>query len=103
MWLRDSLPYDMEGVRVLTYGYDTSLVGSQTFQSIDDIAISFNKGIRRIRSHINVSGLCGFFLFFLSIAKLISTGQRRTTASHLHIPQPWRCYPEKGTAAFTCL
>jgi hypothetical protein len=47
-------------------------------------------------------GYVDFSLFF-SIAKLISTGQRRTTASHLHIPQPWRCYPEKGTAAFTCL
>jgi hypothetical protein len=64
MWLRDSLPYDLEGVRVLTYGYDTSLVGSQTFQNIDDIAISLNKGIRRIRRDVNVSGLREFFFVF---------------------------------------
>ena len=55
MWLRDSLPFDLKGVRVLLYGYDTSLIGSQTFQSIDDIAIAFCERIRGIREHENVS------------------------------------------------
>ncbi|KAI9861034.1 MAG: hypothetical protein M1813_005463 [Trichoglossum hirsutum] len=46
MWLRDSLPQDLNGVRILLYGYDTNLADSQTFQSIDDIAATFKQGIR---------------------------------------------------------
>ena len=61
MWLRDSLPYDLKGARILLYGYDTSLIGSQTFQSIDDIAIDFCERIRAIREHENVSELCRVF------------------------------------------
>jgi hypothetical protein len=61
MWLRDSLPYDLKRARVLLYGYDTSLLRSQTFQNIDDIAIAFCKRIRDIRRHNNVSRLCKFF------------------------------------------
>jgi len=55
MWLRDSLPKDLKGARVLLYGYDTSLLDSQTFQSIDDIAIAFCERIRGIRTNENVS------------------------------------------------
>jgi hypothetical protein len=68
MWLRDSLPYDLKDARVLLYGYDTSLLRSQTFQNIDDIAIAFCKSIRRIRSYDNVSGLCGFNFFFFPLS-----------------------------------
>jgi hypothetical protein len=56
MWLRDSLPNDLKGARVLLYGYDTSLLQSQTFQNVDDIAITFCKSIKRIRRYDNVSG-----------------------------------------------
>lgn len=62
MWLRDSLPQDLDGARVLLYGYNTSLNQSQTFQNIDDIAVAFSEGIRSIRRH-NVSDLYKFLLF----------------------------------------
>jgi hypothetical protein len=57
MWLRDGLPHDLKGARVLIYGYDTNLLDSQTFQSVEDIAIAFCKSIRSIRMHNKVSGL----------------------------------------------
>jgi len=36
MWLRDGLAKNPEGGRVLLYGYDTLLVGSDSVQDIDD-------------------------------------------------------------------
>ncbi|KAH0553479.1 hypothetical protein GP486_006452 [Trichoglossum hirsutum] len=49
MWLRDCLPYDLKGARILLYGYNTDLRESQAFQNIEDIAIAFSRGIRSIR------------------------------------------------------
>lgn len=40
MWIRDELPQRLPGVRFLTYGYDTTLVNSTSFQLIPDLAIS---------------------------------------------------------------
>lgn len=47
MWLRDQLPLDLPGIRVIIYGYDTTLINSHSFQDIDDIAVAF---IRRLSS-----------------------------------------------------
>jgi hypothetical protein len=41
MWLRDALPPDVPSIRTILYGYDTTLGGSESFQTIQDIAISF--------------------------------------------------------------
>jgi hypothetical protein len=41
MWLRDQLPRDVRGVRTILYGYDTKLLMSESFQTIDDLALSF--------------------------------------------------------------
>ncbi len=30
MWLQDFLPNDVKGIRIMTYGYNTELVGSNT-------------------------------------------------------------------------
>ena len=38
MWIRDSLPNDLLGVRTIVYGYDSKLVDSSSFQSIRDLA-----------------------------------------------------------------
>lgn len=50
MWLRDSLPKYLPTARIITYGYDTNLVGSQSFQTIEDIAISLIARLRSIGS-----------------------------------------------------
>ena len=46
MWLRDALPHDLPGARVLTYGYDTRLAESSNFQNLEDIALTFRASLR---------------------------------------------------------
>ncbi|PCD20340.1 hypothetical protein AU210_016207 [Fusarium oxysporum f. sp. radicis-cucumerinum] len=48
MWLRDSLPYDLTRdnttdpiARVMIYGYESSVANSNSFQNLEDLAISF--------------------------------------------------------------
>jgi len=48
MWLRDALPKACPGVHPIIYGYDTHLVGSQSFKSIEDIAIAFTSQLKAI-------------------------------------------------------
>jgi len=38
MWIRDVLPKSLPGVRAIVYGYNTTLVGSKSFQSMSNIA-----------------------------------------------------------------
>ncbi len=49
MWLRDSLPHDLPGARILNYGYDTRLEGSQSFQNVMTLASQFRNQIQTIR------------------------------------------------------
>ena len=49
MWIRDSLPFDLPGARILTYGYDSHLQKSKSFQSITSIANQFLDSLRAIR------------------------------------------------------
>ena len=46
MWLRDALPDDLPGARVLTYGYNSRLVGSRSFQNLEDLASKFRVSLR---------------------------------------------------------
>jgi len=62
MWLRDGLPQDLAGARVLSYGYDSKLIQSETFQSVDNIADSFLVSMRSIRVHDRVRGLSTKFV-----------------------------------------
>ncbi len=41
MWFRDQLSRDLPQMRNIIYGYDTKLVMSESFQTLDDIAIFF--------------------------------------------------------------
>ncbi|KAF8849682.1 hypothetical protein BDZ45DRAFT_555301, partial [Acephala macrosclerotiorum] len=45
MWLRDSLPSDLPGARVILYGYDTQLHGSHTFQDLEAMASNFRSDL----------------------------------------------------------
>jgi hypothetical protein len=40
MWLRDKLPIDIPGVRIILYGYDTHLVNSFSFQTFHELGKS---------------------------------------------------------------
>ena len=50
MWLRDALPHDLPGARVLTYGYNTRLAESNNFQNLEDVASTFRASLRIVLS-----------------------------------------------------
>lgn len=57
VWLRDFLPKDMPNIRVLLYGYDTSLQGSLSNQSMEDLGRGFLEKIIAFRANDGVSSL----------------------------------------------
>jgi len=55
MWLKDFLPYDIPNLRVLTYGYDSSLAGtSRTDSRLLDYQRNFIRAIENARSSVQV-------------------------------------------------
>ncbi|EHK23526.1 uncharacterized protein TRIVIDRAFT_64038 [Trichoderma virens Gv29-8] len=49
MWLRDEVAKTAKRARVLLYGYDTTLVNSESFQDIGDIATRLSSDVNAIR------------------------------------------------------
>lgn len=49
MWLRDALSRDFPESRIIIYGYDTTLQGSNSFQNILDIGQSFGSALTEAR------------------------------------------------------
>lgn len=54
MWLMDFRPFDIKGIRVMLYGYDTSLERSTGGYSVLDHSRVFMEGILHVRSLGNV-------------------------------------------------
>ncbi len=54
MWLRDALPEHVEGVRVFTYGYNTALLNSRSFQDLEALASTFRRHILALRRRVPV-------------------------------------------------
>ena len=54
MWLRDSLPKDLPNLRVLLYGYESRLEGSDSNQNISVIADSFISHLSILRPRLKV-------------------------------------------------
>ncbi|KAL4962580.1 uncharacterized protein BDV14DRAFT_178258 [Aspergillus stella-maris] len=52
LWLRDFLPDDVPNIRILIYGYDTSLLGNDAKESIEDLGSRFLESIKAFRSDI---------------------------------------------------
>lgn len=51
MWLRDSLPNDLQDTpaRIMVYGYDSSLRKRNTIQSLPDIASQFRDNLLQFK------------------------------------------------------
>jgi hypothetical protein len=54
MWLRDFLPMSIPNARILTYGYDTKLPGSQSTVSILELSRMLLESVKTIRSRREV-------------------------------------------------
>jgi hypothetical protein len=62
MWLRDSLPCDLDGARIMIYGHDSHLVKSSSFQTISDISMQLRSSLRSIRNFEKVSNTAAVYL-----------------------------------------
>ena len=60
MWLRDSLPNEMPNLRVLLYGYDSGLEGSDSNQNVSIIADSFVSHLSFLRPRSKVRASCRY-------------------------------------------
>ncbi|KAM5362835.1 hypothetical protein ACJA88_002343 [Fusarium oxysporum] len=49
VWLRDALPSDIPNARIFTYGYNSQLVDSQSFQSLTDLGRALQVDLEDIR------------------------------------------------------
>lgn len=92
MWLRDSLPYDLPLARILIYGYDARLEGSQSFQDVRTLAGQFRNQIKAIRGQVAVS-----LPYMRETSTKHTTGRSAAEASAVHCPQSWWAYCERGT------
>jgi len=54
VWLRDFLPPDIPNIRVLIYGYDTTLAKSRAKYSIVDLAKSLLESVKAFRDGTHV-------------------------------------------------
>lgn len=55
MWLRDAIPKDFPNLRVLLYGYESGLHGSESTLNVSGIAETFIGHLRGLRSQLEVS------------------------------------------------
>lgn len=54
MWLLDSLPRKIEGIRVMTYGFDTRLRGNRSNQDISVLATFLRGDIEAMRAEARI-------------------------------------------------
>jgi len=58
MWLKDFLPHDVKNIRIMSYGYDSSLLGrSQAENRLLDYQRLFIQDIENARSSVKVGVL----------------------------------------------
>lgn len=49
LWLRDALPEDLPGARIIIYGHDSKVAGSTSFQDIDALGKTLRAGLQGVR------------------------------------------------------
>lgn len=64
MWLRDSLPHHIPGLRVFTYGYPSRIFQSNSHLELEGISTPFRIALRALRHPDNVSVTSGSRAFF---------------------------------------
>ncbi|KAJ5894279.1 hypothetical protein N7495_005970 [Penicillium taxi] len=91
VWLRDFLPKDLPNIRVLLYGYDTTLSGSLSKQSIEDLGGALLELITAFRANDGTSKrpivFIGHSLGGLLIKELLIRARRRKSTANSDLSQ----------------
>jgi hypothetical protein len=58
MWLKDFLPQDVEGIRIMSYGYNTNVVGNTVDDGFLDYRRHFIQMLRNSRGTHTVLLVC---------------------------------------------
>lgn len=58
MWLCDDLPYDLPKARIIIYGYESTLHGSDSFQDLEAFGSQLRTSISSIQSISQKVALC---------------------------------------------
>ncbi|KAL2062503.1 hypothetical protein VTL71DRAFT_6769 [Oculimacula yallundae] len=58
MWLADRLPAEWTCTRIILYGYDSQIVGSESRQDLADIAKDFNNSLVDMRKSLSLTEKC---------------------------------------------
>jgi hypothetical protein len=61
MWLCDDLPYDLTTTRIIVYGYESQLHGSQSFQGLEDLATTLRMSLRLLNP--TTTKVCHLIIF----------------------------------------
>jgi hypothetical protein len=64
MWIRNSLVKDLPSARILTYGHDSHLYKSSSFQTLSDLGKQLQTAIHSIRNYSMVSKRLGKICLF---------------------------------------
>ena len=57
MWLADFLPFHWPRARILIYGYESAIMGTESVQDLQDISRVFKTNLISVRQHQSVSNL----------------------------------------------
>jgi hypothetical protein len=63
MWLCDDLPNDLSAARIIIYGYESQLHGSQSFQDLEALATTLRTTLKNIVPKTEVCNTSAFFPF----------------------------------------
>ena len=93
MWLRDGLRESLPAARVFTYGYDTRLQRSNSFQSLQDLGLRFGHAlVSQIRAGRRVGGTITEIVIFANFL----TGITSHETDCVYWPKPWGSCGERG-------
>ena len=56
MWLRDSLPRDLDGARIVIHGHDSQLSGSHSFQDLEALASRLRSDLEYLQDSSTANG-----------------------------------------------
>ena len=101
MWLRDDLCRSLPHVRVFIYGYKTEMEGSDSFQSLDDLGLSFKSTLRALlKPQGSVSRLWNSELITTELTAPVGSFSESAGSNR---PQSWGSCHQASTDFQSCL